>query len=52
MRGHSKKVGVFSALKGRNIPAQGNALGIKYYNDLSPERATHKITIIKASPFM
>ena len=29
----------FLALKGRNIPAQGNALGKIYYNDLSPERA-------------
>jgi len=24
---HSKKGGIFLALKGRNIPAQGNALG-------------------------
>ena len=42
----------FLALKGRNIPAQGNALGKIYYNDLSPERATHKLTMIKGSPFM
>jgi len=47
-RAHSKKED-FLALKGRNIPAQDNALG-KHYNDLSPERATYKITIIKASP--
>jgi len=42
----------FLALKGRNITAQGNALGKIYYNDLSPERATHKLTMIKGSPFM
>ena len=42
----------FLALKGRNIPAQGNALGKIYYNDLSPERATPKLTMIKGRPFM
>ena len=42
----------FLALKGRNITAQGNTLGKIYYNDLSPERATHKLTMIKGSPFM
>jgi len=39
----------FLALKGRNITAQGNALGKIYSNDLSPERATHKLTMIKGS---
>jgi len=41
----------FLALKGRKIPAQAT-FWVKHYNGLSPERATHKITIIKGSQFM
>jgi len=38
---NKKKLHYFLALKGRNIPAQGNALG-KYKKFFSPVRALHK----------
>jgi len=36
-----KNCTIFLALKGRNIPAQGNVLG-KYKKFFSPVRALHK----------
>jgi len=43
--------GFFLALKGRNIPAQGNALG-KYKKNFSPVRALHKWTNFYYCSFM
>ncbi|KPA18657.1 hypothetical protein MHK_001122 [Candidatus Magnetomorum sp. HK-1] len=50
-KGRILKKGAFLALKGRYITAQGNALGKKNYNDLSPERATHKMNNNSRYPF-
>jgi len=45
--GRILKKGVFIALKGRNTSPW-----VEHYNDFSPERASHKITIIKSSSIM
>jgi len=48
---NSKKGGIFLALKGAIYQPRATPWVI-HYNDLSPERATHKKTIIIGSTFM